>query len=159
MYSGDDIARIHRALVYKELGFPLAAIGRILDDPDADARGHLRRQRAQLVECISRLQKTVGSVDRMLEASKTGMRLTPEEQIEIFGDDWQSAWVEEAEEHWGDSAQWAPYAEPRPTASIRNPREGSEAGHRARRPAHPRAVLPTVKTGPTGLDDHYIPVP
>ncbi|MFH8628705.1 MerR family transcriptional regulator [Streptomyces lydicus] len=111
VYSGDDIARIHRVLVYKELGFPLAAIGRILDDPDADARDHLRRQRTQLVERISRLQKMVGSVDRMLEASKTGMRLTPEQQIEIFGDDWQPGWVEEAEKRWGDSAQWAQYAE------------------------------------------------
>ncbi len=33
VYSGDDVARIHRVLVYRELGFPLAEIGRILDDP------------------------------------------------------------------------------------------------------------------------------
>ncbi|GAA4622413.1 MerR family transcriptional regulator [Actinoallomurus vinaceus] len=111
VYSGDDVARIHRVLVYRELGFPLAEIGRILDDPGADARHHLRRQRSQLMERISRLQKMVGAVDRMLEASRTGMRLTPEEQVEIFGDDWQPAWVEEAEDRWGDSAQWAQYAE------------------------------------------------
>ncbi|MFF7410277.1 MerR family transcriptional regulator [Streptomyces lydicus] len=36
VYSGDDIARLHRVLVYKELGFPLAAIG--LDGPDAGPR-------------------------------------------------------------------------------------------------------------------------
>ncbi|MEU6036274.1 MerR family transcriptional regulator [Actinomadura sp. NPDC047616] len=111
VYSGDDVARMHRVLVYRELGFPLAEIGRILDDPDADARDHLRRQRAQLVERISRLRKMVDAVDRMLEASGRGMRLTPEEQVEIFGDDWQPAWIEEAEERWGDSAQWAQYAE------------------------------------------------
>ncbi|MEU9118333.1 MerR family transcriptional regulator [Streptomyces sp. NPDC048506] len=111
VYSGEDIARIHRVLVYRELGFPLAEIGRILDDPDTDARDHLRRQRSQLVERISRLQKMLGAVDRMMEASETGMRLTPEEQVEIFGDDWQPAWVEEAEERWGDSAQWKQYAE------------------------------------------------
>ncbi|MEU5210938.1 MerR family transcriptional regulator [Streptomyces sp. NPDC020742] len=111
VYSGEDIARLHRVLVYRELGLPLAEIGRILDDPHADARGHLRRQRSQLVERISRLQKMVGAVDRMLEASTTGMQLTPEEQIEIFGTDWQPAWVEEAEDRWGDTAQWAQYAE------------------------------------------------
>jgi len=111
VYSGDDIARVHRVLVYRELGLPLAEIGRILDDPDADARHHLRQQREQLVERISRLQRMVGAVDRMLEASDTGMRLTPEEQVEIFGDDWQPAWVQEAEDRWGDSAQWAQYAE------------------------------------------------
>ncbi|MFJ7199843.1 MULTISPECIES: MerR family transcriptional regulator [unclassified Streptomyces] len=110
MYSGDDIARIHRVLVYKELGFPLARIGRILDDPDADAHDHLRRQRSQLVERIARLKRMVDAVDHMMEASRPGMRLTPEEQVEIFGADWQPAWVEEAEDRWGDSAQWAQYA-------------------------------------------------
>ncbi|MFI0353103.1 MerR family transcriptional regulator [Actinomadura sp. 9N407] len=111
VYSGDDVARIHRVLVYRELGLPLAEVGRILDDPGADARDHLRRQRSQLVERISRLEKMVHAVDRMMEASKPGIRLTPEEQIEIFGTDWRPAWVEEAEERWGDSAQWAQYAE------------------------------------------------
>ncbi|MFI5801474.1 MerR family transcriptional regulator [Streptomyces sp. NPDC051561] len=111
VYSGDDIARLHRALVYKEIGFPLAEIVRILDDPDVDTHDHLRRQRDQLVERIARLQDMVGSVDRMMAASKRGMRLTPEEQVEIFGADWQPAWVEEAEARWGDSAQWAQYAE------------------------------------------------
>lgn len=111
VYSGDDIARIHRVLVYRELGFPLAEIARILEAPRTDSHGHLRRQRAQLVEQISRLEKMVRSVDRMMEASRTGMRLTPEEQAEIFGADWQPSWVEEAEERWGASDQWAQYAE------------------------------------------------
>ncbi|WP_431920553.1 MerR family transcriptional regulator [Nonomuraea jabiensis] len=111
VYSDDDVARIHRVLVYRELGFPLAEIGRVLDDPDADARDHLRRQRSELVERISRLQRMVSAVDRMLEASKAGMRLTPEQQAEIFGADWRPAWVDEAEDRWGGSAQWAQYAE------------------------------------------------
>ncbi|MDH6124523.1 hypothetical protein P3T39_001465 [Kitasatospora sp. GP82] len=50
------------------------------------------------MERISRLQKMPCAVDRMMEASKTGMRLTPEEQVELFGDDWQPAWAEEAED-------------------------------------------------------------
>lgn len=72
---------------------------------------HLRRQRSQLVERIARLKRMVHAVDRMMEASRPGMRLTPEEQVEIFGADWQPAWVEEAEDRWGDSAQWAQYAQ------------------------------------------------
>ncbi|NNH71611.1 MerR family transcriptional regulator [Nocardia uniformis] len=111
MYSSDDVARIHRVLVYRELGFPLARIGQLLDDPTSDARSHLRRQRSELVERISRLQGMVGAVDRMLKESGTGMRLTPAEQVAIFGDDWQPAWVDEAEERWGNSPQWSQYAE------------------------------------------------
>ncbi|NDU75765.1 MerR family transcriptional regulator [Actinomadura sp. DSM 109109] len=111
VYSAEDVARMHRVLVYRELGLPLAEIGRLLDDPGTDAREHLRRQRAQLVERIARLQKTVSSVDRMMEALDAGMRLTPEEQIAIFGDGWRPSWVEEAGERWGGTAQWAQYAE------------------------------------------------
>jgi MerR family transcriptional regulator, thiopeptide resistance regulator len=111
VYSAEDVARIHRVLIYRKLGFPLAEIVQVLDDPDADARGHLSRQRSLLMERIAGLQKMVGAVDRMMEALDTGIRLTPEEQVEIFGDDWRPAWVEDAEERWGDSVQWTQYAE------------------------------------------------
>ena len=123
VYSADDVARIHRVLVYRELGFPLAEIARILDDPDADARAHLRRQRTQLVERLARLENMVTAVDRMLAATGGGMRLTPEEQVEIFGHDWQPGWVDEAEERWGEGEQWAQYAE---RAAAMSPQEWKE---------------------------------
>ncbi|MFI1913044.1 MerR family transcriptional regulator [Nocardia sp. NPDC020380] len=111
VYSAEDIARIHRVLVYKELGFPLAEITRLLDDPAIDARRHLRTQRAELAQRISHLEQMVTAVDRMLEATATGMRLTVEQQAEIFGADWQPEWVEEAENRWGDTTQWAQYTD------------------------------------------------
>lgn len=118
VYSGDDIARIHRVLVYRELGFPLAEIGRVLDEPGTDPREHLRRQRSELVARIGRLTDMVAAVDHMLEATTMGMRLTPEEQVAIFGDDWEPARVQEAEERWGDTAQWAQYAERAATMTV-----------------------------------------
>ncbi|MFI1222050.1 MULTISPECIES: MerR family transcriptional regulator [unclassified Streptomyces] len=111
VYGDDDVARLHRVLVYREIGIPLTAIGRLLDDPEVDAREHLHRQRGQLVDRISRLERMVGAVDRMLLESKPGIRLTPEEQVEIFGADWQPSWTREAEERWGGTDQWAQYAE------------------------------------------------
>ncbi|MEW2065644.1 MerR family transcriptional regulator [Streptomyces sp. NPDC007346] len=111
VYGDDDVARLHRVLVYREIGVPLAEIGRLLDDPGVDAREHLHRQRGQLVDRISRLRRMVGAVDRMLLESKPGIRLSPEEQVEIFGADWQPGWADEAEERWGSTDQWAQYAE------------------------------------------------
>ena len=123
VYSGDDVARIHRVLVYRELGFPLAEIAKLLDDPDVDARSHLRRQRSELADQIARLQTMVSAVDRMLEATTTGMQLTAEQQVEIFGADWQPGWVDEAEQRWGSTAQWAQYAE---RAAARSPEDWKE---------------------------------
>ena len=111
VYADEDLARAHQVLVHRETGLPLAEIGRVLDTPDTDVRGRLRRQREQLVERVVRLEKMIGAVDRMLEASRRGMRLTARQQVEIFGDDWDPAWVEDAEERWGDTDQWAQYEE------------------------------------------------
>ncbi|TWD81754.1 DNA-binding transcriptional MerR regulator [Kribbella amoyensis] len=110
LYAADDVARIHRVLVYKELGLPLAEIARLLDDPAVDPRRHLQRQRSELVGRISRLEDMVAAVDRMLEATTSGLRLTPAEQVEIFGTDWQPEWTADAEERWGDTEAWAQYS-------------------------------------------------
>ena len=59
LYSAADVARIHRVLIYRELGLPLDGIGELLDAPSIDATVPLRQQRAQLVERISRLQGMV----------------------------------------------------------------------------------------------------
>lgn len=107
VYSDDDVARIHRVLVYRELGFPLAEIRALLDDPTVDEDAHLSRQRELLLDRISHLQEMVSAVDRLKEARTVNAPLTPEERAEIFGTDWNEDWQAEAEERWGDSPQWA----------------------------------------------------
>src|SRR5690606_5121158 len=58
-----------------------------------------------------RLQGMVGSIDRMIEASNEGILLSAEEQVAIFGEDWQPSWTAGARERWGDTPQWAEDAE------------------------------------------------
>lgn len=106
-YDDDDVARIHRVLVYRELGFPLARIAELLDDPQVDENAHLARQRDLLVERISHLQEMVSAVDRLKEATAVNAPLTPEDRAEIFGTDWNEEYQNEAEQRWGDSPQWA----------------------------------------------------
>ncbi|WP_193103370.1 MerR family transcriptional regulator [Brachybacterium sp. FME24] len=110
LYDANDVARIHRVLVYRELGLALAQIGRILDDPAVDPREHLLRQRTQLHERIHRLEKTARAVDEMIErthmTNETSINLSPEEQARIFGTDWDPAYQDEARERWGDTDAW-----------------------------------------------------
>lgn len=106
IYDDDDIARIHRVLVYRELGFPLAEIVVLLDDPAADEHAHLARQRELLLGQISHLQEMVSAVDRLKEAITMNAPLTPEDRAEIFGTDWKEEYQVEAEERWGDTPQW-----------------------------------------------------
>lgn len=111
LYDSADIARLHRVLVYRELGLPLAQIREILDDPRVDMREHLTRQRDLLAERIRRLTRTAQAVDEMIERTSTmttnNVTLSPEEQMRIFGKDWDPAWQDEAEQRWGRTEAWA----------------------------------------------------
>ena len=107
LYEPDDVARIHRVLVYRETGMPLAEVARILDDPDVDATAHLARQRELLQHRIAHLTRMLRAVDTMMEKNSMGENLTPQQQAEILGAEWDPAWQEEAEERWGDSDEWA----------------------------------------------------
>ena len=111
LYSAADVARIHRVLIYRELGLPLDNIAELLDAPTFDVTVPLRQQRAQLLDRMSRLQAMVDAVDRMIEAASAGILLSAEEQVAIFGQHWQPSWVADARDRWGTTAQWAQYAE------------------------------------------------
>ncbi len=106
-YSSADVERLHQVLTYRELGFPLEVIAALVDDPAVDAMAHLRRQRDLLGERIDHLHAMAAAVDKMMEAKKMGMQLTPEEQREIFGDNWTGEeYAEEAEQRWGETDEW-----------------------------------------------------
>ena len=107
LYGPDDVARIHRVLVYRETGMTLAEVARVLDDPGADAEAHLVRQRELLRARIAHLTRMLRAVDTMMERNSMGENLTPQQQAEILGAEWDPAWQEEAEERWGDSDEWA----------------------------------------------------
>ena len=102
-YTGDDLARLQRILFYRELGFGLDEITTILDDPDTDPLDHLRRQHVLLTDRAERLLDMISTVEKTMEAHAMGIRLTPDEMFEVFGDDDPSEHAAEAEQRWGDT--------------------------------------------------------
>jgi MerR family transcriptional regulator, thiopeptide resistance regulator len=103
LYGEADLERLQQILFYRELGFSLEEIAAILDDPDADATAHLRRQHALLTERIKRLESMVAAVEHAMEAQRMGISLTPEERFEVFGDFNPDDYAEEVEQRWGDT--------------------------------------------------------
>ena len=110
-YQAEDIGRLHRVLVYRELGFALTAIKDLLDDPDVDEEQHLREQRRLLGEQIAALQRAADAVDQLLARKAAGGALTAQEQAEIFGRGWREEWGEEARARWGGSDEWRQFEE------------------------------------------------
>lgn len=128
LYDARDLARIQRVCLYRELGLPLDEITRVLDDPATPPADSLRRQRSQLAEQLERLQAMVTGLDRMIDAHESGLLLTAEQQAAVFGPQWQPEWIERARERWGDTRQWAEYAE---RSAERSPADWSQIAARS----------------------------
>ncbi|HEY2514759.1 MAG TPA: MerR family transcriptional regulator [Polyangiaceae bacterium] len=103
-YTEADLEKLQQILFYRELGFPLDDIQRVLQAPDFDRGEALRAQRELLVEKRGRLDAMVGLVDRALEAIEKG---TPMKEEEMFAPFDPSAYAEEAKARWGGTPSYA----------------------------------------------------
>jgi DNA-binding transcriptional MerR regulator len=106
-YTNADVERLHLVLVYRSVGMPLDEIRIVLDDSSADVLEHLRRQHELLLDQADRLQHTIKAVEELMNAHCSGIQLTAEEQVEIFGPTaFSEEYVAEAEERWGQTDAW-----------------------------------------------------
>ena len=106
-YTDADIERLHMVLVYRSVGLQLEEIRALLDDAHADVLEHLQRQHRLLLEQADRLQHTIKAVEELMNAHRSGIQLTAEEQVEIFGTTaFSEEYAAEAEERWGETDAW-----------------------------------------------------
>ena len=106
-YTDADIERLHVVLVYRAVGLQLEDIRALLDDDGADALEHLRRQHRLLLDQADRLQHTIKAVEELMNAHRSGIQLSAEEQIEIFGTTaFSEEYAAEAEDRWGETDAW-----------------------------------------------------
>lgn len=104
-YTDVDVARLQRILSWRELGFDLEQVAALVatDGSADDVLDQLRRQHAQLLTRIDRLQAVAATVAKTVEAHEMGINLTPEEMLEVFGEHDPTEHVEEAKRRWGDT--------------------------------------------------------
>ncbi len=100
-YSEADLERLQEVLFFRELGFSLAEIKRIVSSPRYDRRGALQEHRRLLLEKRQRLDKLIQSVERTLAALEEGSRMSEQEMFEGFDQKQIDAWTAEARERWG----------------------------------------------------------
>lgn len=106
LYTREDLERLHQILVYRELGFPLHEISRILHGPDFDRPAALRRQRDLLIEQTRRNQRMISALGALI-ASLEGDRPMSDDQFDTLFDGFTpSAYQEEAQHQWGHTPQY-----------------------------------------------------
>ena len=105
LYTDADLERLQTVLFFRELGFRLEDIRRLLESPGFDRRRALIEQRARLRENADRATALVRLVERTIRNLEGEETMTPEEMFEGFD---PSRYEEEVEGRWGKTA---PYAE------------------------------------------------
>lgn len=109
LYTGADLERLQHVVVYRRLGFSLEEIAELLEATESDLEAHLLRQRAAVIDRLSTMHDLVDAIDRALEKERMGMKITPQEQKELFGGEFaerQEEYAVEAQERWGDTDAW-----------------------------------------------------
>ena len=104
MYADGDVERLARVLYYRELGFPLEQIAALMTEADASAQ--MREQHRLLRERLDRVTAMLAALEKEMEAAGMGISLTPQERLEIFGDQPWDDYDREAEDSWGDTEPW-----------------------------------------------------
>ena len=103
LYAPADLERLQQVLFFRELGFPLEEIQRIVADPDFDVAAALRMQRRLLTERAERVAALLAAVDAAIDAHEKGTTMTSEERLQVFGDFDPAQYEAEARETWGDT--------------------------------------------------------
>jgi MerR family transcriptional regulator, thiopeptide resistance regulator len=152
-YTDADIERLHLVLVYRSVGMPLEDIRVLLDDPSADVLEHLRRQYELLLEQADRLQHTIEAVEELMNAHRSGIQLTAEEQVEIFGTTaFSEEYAAEAEKRWGDTDAWK-QSQQRAAKFTKEDWSGIKAENDALLEALAQAKLQGVEPGSAEADE------
>jgi DNA-binding transcriptional MerR regulator len=107
VYRHEDLEQLQHILLYRELDFPLDAIGRLMLDPAFDRRAALAEQRDQLARRARHMTSIVAAIDAALEALAKGEPMNDTEMFEVFGDFDPTAYEAEVKERWGETDAYA----------------------------------------------------
>ncbi|WP_026688829.1 MerR family transcriptional regulator [Alteribacter aurantiacus] len=104
-YDDESLSALQQILFFKELGFSLNDIKRILDDPSFDRKEALESHKKILIEKKERLERIIRSVDQTVNAMKGEERMSNEDMFKPFDmsqiEKHQKQYEEETKEKYG----------------------------------------------------------
>ena len=102
-YYGEAAAvRLQQILFFRELGFSLDDIKRIMAQPDFDTLEALESHRKLLLKKAERTQRLLETVDRTLKKLKGETKMKINEYYEGFSDEQIERYRREVRERWGE---------------------------------------------------------
>jgi DNA-binding transcriptional MerR regulator len=106
-YTDADLEQLQQILFFRELGFALGEIRRIMIDPGFDRRRALLAQRSLLGDKARRTEAMLAAIDRALDALDEGVDMDANEMFAVFGDFKPEDYEAEVEQRWGHTDAYA----------------------------------------------------
>lgn len=103
VYSDENLETLQEILFFKEIGFPLKKIKKILDSPLFDRQESLEMQHSMLLEKKRRIDKMIKTIEKTIQHSKGEIKMSNQEKFEGF-DFNDNLYEQEARKMWGDKA-------------------------------------------------------
>jgi DNA-binding transcriptional MerR regulator len=110
-YGQAEVERLQEVLFFRELGFGLEEIKQIVGRPTYTRAEALERQRELLEARADRLLTLIDAVDRAARAERTGIEMSSEDALGVFGDFDPAEYEEEAKDRWGETDAYKQSAE------------------------------------------------
>ncbi|HEX9092542.1 MAG TPA: MerR family transcriptional regulator [Coriobacteriia bacterium] len=102
LYEHADLERLQQVMFFRELGFPLDEIKRLMGDPAFDRRDALRAQREMLARKARRTTEMLAAIDAALDGDERGTHMDESEMFEVFGEFDPKEYEEEVQRRWGE---------------------------------------------------------
>lgn len=102
-YYLDDISKLQQILFFKQCGFSLEKIKKLLQSPKFNKEEAFEIQKKHLLHEKARIEKMINVLEKSKKALKGEITMTNKEKFEGF-DFSSNPYEEEARERWGDDA-------------------------------------------------------
>jgi MerR family transcriptional regulator, thiopeptide resistance regulator len=102
LYDNEALIRLQQILFFRELGFSLDEIRRIISQPDFDVLEALQSHRVLLNKRIDRLQVLVKTVDKTIRNLKGEADMKIHEYYDGFSEEQIEKYRQEVRERWGN---------------------------------------------------------
>jgi len=101
VYDDADLRTLQQILFYRELGFGLEEIARVMGSEGFDRRRALEEQRELIRRRVRRLENMIAAVDAAIDADETGTEMDKHDMFEVFGDFDPTEYEDEVKQRWG----------------------------------------------------------
>jgi len=101
-YGENSAARLQQIMFFRELGFKLDDISRIMSRPDFDLIQALESHKSLLIKKADRIHELINTVEKTLKTLKGESKMQIKEYYKGFSDEQIEKYREEVRQRWGE---------------------------------------------------------